>query len=74
MFETEAKGAKRKVTLYHKIDRSLPLIMQELSRHVVMAKVYLFGRTADESKRLPEDHPALMAAVHFHDANCTEAC
>ena len=39
--------------------------MQELSRQVVVAKVYLFGRIADESKRLPEDHLALMAAVRF---------
>ena len=65
LFETEAKGAKHKEALYQKIDRSLPLIMQELSRQVVVAKVYLFGRIADESKRLPEDHLALMAAVHF---------
>ena len=65
LFETEAKGAKHKVTLYQKIDRSLPLIMQELSWQVVTAKVYLFGRSADESKRLPEGHLAVMAAVHF---------
>ena len=68
MFETEAKGAKRKVTLYQKIHRSLPLIMQELSWQVVTAKVYLCTCSAGLRTKARGSPRTILAAVRFMTA------